>query len=376
MARFLQINDFAGSQGGAELHMALLSELLEAKGHEVILFPVRELYRKLSTKGLREKLEGILSSPGIDVAHVHMLDHPFLHLLEALYARGVPIIQTLHDHRPICPAGSLFRKGKLCPRCKGGAFYQAGFSACVNMPLALSLWARLTIMGQSPYGCVAKFIAPSRALIDTYRKWGFYYPMVHLANFLDMPSYEPYYRDDSRKVAYFGRLSPVKGINTLMEAVKGLPVELHIIGRGELEGALERKIRSGGFDNVVLRGYLSGDRLREAVNEAFCVVVPSECVENLPYAVMEAFALGKPVIGTMMGGIPELVEDGTRGFLFPAGDTAALREKIEILFRDRDKALAMGHQARQFAEESFSPDRYYHAFMELVKGVLRVPGVP
>ena len=105
--------------------------------------------------------------------------------------------------------------------------------------------------------------------------------------------------------------------------------------------------------NVKFLGHLSGDRLNSVLRSASFVVLPSECYENAPMSVLEAFAYGKPVLGARIGGVPELIDDGTDGLLFESGNVDDLAEKIHYIIANKDKLPEMGKRARRKIEEKF-----------------------
>ncbi|WP_211435974.1 glycosyltransferase family 4 protein [Candidatus Kuenenia stuttgartensis] len=114
-------------------------------------------------------------------------------------------------------------------------------------------------------------------------------------------------------LVYFGRLAPEKGLYTLIKATKLLntnrKVEVKIIGDGPIKGDLEEKAKSDGSNNIQFPGYIKGEALYKEIKKCLAVVLPSEWYENNPMSVLEAFALGVPVIGAKIGGIPELVKE-------------------------------------------------------------------
>jgi glycosyltransferase involved in cell wall biosynthesis len=152
---------------------------------------------------------------------------------------------------------------------------------------------------------------------------------------------------------YLGRLSKEKGVMTLLDALESTPgVRLRIAGAGPLAIPLQDRVTR---DKLPVRflGQISGEALHDAIRAARAVIVPSEWYENQPFAILEAFALGVPVIGTAIGGIPELVTDGETGRLVPPGDPRELANAIQALDSDPDAAFAMGKNARGFIERSF-----------------------
>jgi len=150
----------------------------------------------------------------------------------------------------------------------------------------------------------------------------------------------------------------------LVDAVKGLDIVLKVIGSGPLEGDLKVKVINEQTDNVKFLGYKTGDELKNEIKKSMAIILPSEWYENNPRTVLESFALGKPVIGARIGGIPELVIDGKTGYTFETGNVEDLRDKIEDLINNPMKISEMGRNARKFVEENFNSEKHYQ---ELIK---------
>ena len=153
-------------------------------------------------------------------------------------------------------------------------------------------------------------------------------------------------------ILFVGRDDPVKGVKYLIEAfekIKGKfsDFELILVGEGMPGGKLPL------------------EQVREKMKNCYCLIVPS-LSEGLPRVIMEAMALAKPVIGSNVGGIPELIEDGQNGFLFKAGDSGDLAEKLRTLLKDKKMALEMGQRGREFVKEKFSNEKYISNYIEMI----------
>jgi glycosyltransferase involved in cell wall biosynthesis len=215
------------------------------------------------------------------------------------------------------------------------------------------------------------FIAPSLFLKEKLSAMGLKVRIVHLPHFIDVSGVTPELKGPKKPAyVYFGRLDPEKGLATLALAASGLPWTCTIIGDGELRPALERAAREAGPGRLALRPHLDQSGLREEVRRSSFAVLPSEWHENAPFMVLEAFALGKPVVGARIGGIPELVRDGETGLLFEPGDAEDLRRKISAMASDPGLTEAMGRRARSFVEERLNPAGHYHRLMEVYESLL------
>jgi len=124
------------------------------------------------------------------------------------------------------------------------------------------------------------------------------------------------------------------------------------------------------YSGVEFTGYKAGEELKGLIKRASFVVVPSECYENCSMSVLESMALGKPVIGSRIGGIPEQIEDGKTGFLFEMGNADELAEKMMILASDKELRKKMGRAAREKLERKYSLDVHCTKLMEIYEELL------
>jgi glycosyltransferase involved in cell wall biosynthesis len=199
---------------------------------------------------------------------------------------------------------------------------------------------------------------------------GFRGRVEYLPNFVHAEDYEPNYTASERSVVYLGRLSREKGIATLIEAVRGLDLTLKIIGDGPLRAQIEAQLDAAGQENVRLLGHKAGDELSEEIRKCMFAVIPSEYFENNPRAVIEAFALGKPAVGSRIGGIPELIRDGETGYVHTMGDASDLRQKIAKLAADLPAIERFGRNARRLVETELSAGQHYGRLMQLYDSAL------
>jgi len=396
----LLANKFFFEKGGAEKSLFETARLLQAHGHQTRFFAMRHARnlpcadarhfvsevdyedrslrmrlksgaRMLYSLEAARKLSGLLDDARIDIAHLNNIYHQLSpSILRTLRRRGVPMVMSLRDYKVVCGSYQMLAHDRPCEACRGGHHLQATLKRCVKDSLAASVLTTVEmtlhhrVLGL--YGLVDVFISPSAFLKDKVREMGFPGEVVHLPNFVGgLEQVLPQYGSAAPRLVYSGRLGREKGLATLVRAVKGLPLRLEIIGEGPERGPLEALVRQQGLDNVAFAGYLSGDALQERVRAAAAVVVPSQWYENNPRSVIEAFALGKPVIGARIGGIPELVRHGDTGLTFTPGDVQALRGCIDELLAHPARAADMGRRGRELVETELSPARHYAGLMQV-----------
>jgi glycosyltransferase involved in cell wall biosynthesis len=179
-----------------------------------------------------------------------------------------------------------------------------------------------------------------------------------------LPSYEGQY------VLSVGRLSHEKGLPTLLESMLGTGLPVRVAGSGPMEASLrELAAKDGG--SIVLEGHCDGPKLADLYRNAAFVVVPSEWYENAPMSILESFAYGKPVIGTRIGGIPELITEGTHGYLVPPESPEQLKTAIRKLWNDRQAQASMGRNARKLIETKFSQNIRTASLLRIYQSVSR-----
>jgi glycosyltransferase involved in cell wall biosynthesis len=216
------------------------------------------------------------------------------------------------------------------------------------------------------------FIAPSRFIRDKYIENGFPKDkIVYIKPFIEISEFSPQFAP-GKYILFFGRLHAQKGITDLINAVSGLSdVSLKIVGSGPEEEAISKLIQEkSASDKIELLGPLYGEKLKEIIRNSAFVVMPSASYENAPFSVIEAFALGKPVIASNIGGLPELIENGKTGLLFDAGNIADLKNSIEYLFSHPCIIRSMGLAARLFVEKNFSDSSHYEKILEIYNQAL------
>jgi len=402
--KILQINKFFFLKGGAERYFFQLSELLNSRGHQVIPFSmqdprnlpspfanrfvshvalngsgpiaerVKTAFRVLYSLEAKHKLEGLVLEERPDLAHLHNIAHQLSpSIIGVLKKSGIPVVQTLHDYKLACPAYLMIAEGEPCDACIPGKFYNVLLKRCTQDSLAASAVSCVEMYLHRlmrTYSKVDAFLCPSRFIMGIMKRAGFSEDkLYHIPNFVDGGAYEPSFKRSGYFI-YVGRLSREKGLDVLLDAKRRVKrPDLVVVGDGELREELERTASNGG--GISFSGFLSKDRLAEVWRGAAFTVVPSVWYENFPYAILESFAFGKPVIASRIGGMPELVRDGENGFLVEPGDSEELAERISYLASKPEELSRMGRLARRAVEERYSVEKHYESIMSLYERMLK-----
>jgi glycosyltransferase involved in cell wall biosynthesis len=264
----------------------------------------------------------------------------------------------------------------VCERCRGSRFSQCTIRRCKKDSLAASLVATLEAEAHRFLRRPAKadaFIAPSEFLRGKFIEFG--WPadkFITLPNFNNQPLASHVDMPSGSRVLFAGRLERVKGLMTLVEALREAPgVQLDIAGDGPLRDEIEALAASPDWSgaDIRLHGHVNREVLGQLTDEARLIAVPSEWYENSPYAVIEAFARARPVIATRIGGLPELVEDGVNGILVQPGSSEQIAEAVGRILGDSDLWNRLAHGARQTADER-SAAEYVSSVEKLYASVL------
>jgi glycosyltransferase involved in cell wall biosynthesis len=404
--RILTVHKFHYIEGGAERYLFNQTRLLEGKGHAVIPFSMhhprnqhsayqgyfaehfnpeqlrevqykpwalaQRVARVCYNRNAQQQLDRLIRDVQPDLAHVHSIYH---HLspavLHTLKAHRLPVVMELHDYKLICPNYILLDgQGHLCEACRGHRFFRAFWKKCFRnsypASLLVAVEASLHKWLKSYHRHIDLFISPSRFLADKMKQYGFGDKTIVVQPYtLDVASYVPYY-GPSDYFIFMGRLTHEKGVRFLLEAAEKIRnSQLYICGTGPMEEELRQIARQRRLDHVRFMGYQSGEALKELVAKARFTVVTSEWHDNSPLVIYESLSLGKAVIGSRLGGIPELIEEGVDGFTYQAGDLQDFVAKVQRLIDNPDKAIAMGQKARAKAERFFAPEPHYQRLMQL-----------
>ena len=304
-----------------------------------------------------------------DLLHCHNIYHQLTPSIINVAARmGVPVVLTLHDYKPVCPVYTQLCKGEVCTKCSGGRFEALLTQRCADGSLGRSalLWAEARYHAAiRSYQRVGKFIAPSRFMRDAVvRRFG-EDRVVHIPNGIDASAIEVTGQDGGF-VLYLGRLSPEKGVETLLRAHAADNASWRLVVAGS--GPLLDSFRSR-FPLAEFTGHLTGESLKTRLRQAAVVVVPSEWHENSPLSILEAMAHAKPIVASRIGGIPELVRNGETGLLFEPKDTQQLSSRIRMLLDDSDLRTKLGRRARRIVESEYSLGRHGAALLSVYESL-------
>jgi len=324
---------------------------------------VRGVARMLYSTSASRGMDAVLADFRPDVVHLHNIYHQLSpSVLRPVARRRIPAVMTLHDYKLACPTYQFLDHGKLCQACLGGHFQHAVLRRCKDGSLGSSavmageLFVHTVTRAYSP---VRVFICPSHFLEGRMRAAGvFPGRMAHVPHFIETKGI-PMQSSTGRGILVAGRLSPEKGVDIAIRAVGAIDgATLDIAGTGPEEGSLRALAESLAPGRVRFHGLVDKNDVQRLMLAAAVVVVPSRWYENQPMVVLEALARGVPVVGSALGGMPELIEPGATGDLVPANDPAALAAALRPYVADPGHGYAMRDRARAVIVTKFAPRQH------------------
>ena len=423
--RILFCNKYNYPFSGTEVYIFEAMELLRSRGHETALFSMADergrptpydrhfvphidfkqprrwpdktwlgkvRFNKIKTVAsavysweARRRIRAMIADFRPDIAHVRNIYH---HLSPAilweLKAQNVPVLYHLNDFKVLCPNYNLLSHGEACEKCKGGRFWQLLREKCYrgSGPRAILVAEAYVHKWLGTYHeCVDCFLAPSRFVRDKFVEHGW-----DASRFEVLPHFqhlEPVagLPDDNAPLLYFGRLSPEKGVDDLLHAMRRLPkLRLTIAGDGPEGDRLRQLAAQMELRNVEFAGNLSGEELDHAIAGSRFTVLPSHAYETLGKTILESYARGRAVIATDWGSRRELVHEGTTGLLYRMGDRDELVEAIQLLSSRPEVARTMGLAGRELVRERYSPETHYEAlvgaYARVIDGKKRLAETP
>ncbi|WP_027358833.1 glycosyltransferase family 4 protein [Desulforegula conservatrix] len=325
------------------------------------------------SNGSRQKIGDFIKRYAPDIVHVHNF-FPLItpSVYDACIENNIPIVQTLHNYRIICPNALLMRDGHICEECINKIPYKAVLNRCYRNSIPGSASVAFMIefhkRKKTWQNKVNRFIALSEFSKSKFIQAGLPENKITVKpNFTgknltvtpDTESQEPF-------ALFAGRLSEEKGVDTLMDAWQNLPYSLIIAGDGPLMQSAIKK----GKKNFHFHGMLDKKKLINKMNDSSFIVLPSICYENFPMVIAEAFSLGIPVLASRLGGMAEIIKDGVNGLHFESGNPKDLADKARWLFEHPEECRKMGENALKTYEEKYTPEKNYEMLMDIYNEVI------
>jgi len=348
---------------------------------------IKAVTNSIVSKNALRAIDQVLAEHEISIAHLHNIHHYITPaIISKLKKAGVKILWSLHDYQIICPVNTFISHGKICERCITGKFYHCTTHTCKRDSVAVSFLASIEAYyyhTRGTYNQVDAYLCPSAFLRSKFLQAGFDEAKLFVSNLCyDINFVDNFIQENkSRNVSfsnstkgnnyilYVGRLEDVKGIRTLISAVEGTPITLKIAGAGGAEDEFRKLVRDKNLTNIEFLGFQDKASVFELTMNAKFVVVPSEWYENFPFSVIESFLFSKPVVGSRIGGIPELVKHEQTGLLFEAGNISELRVNLLRLWNDDAAIERWGKNARSLVYEIVNFDSHWQKLQLVLNSI-------
>lgn len=385
--KILQVHNFYQQPGGEDLAFATECDLLTSHGHTVVRHSVHnDAIAGMSSiaAGLGTIWNGssyrhvsqLLATEAPDIVHAHNtfpLISPSLY--DAAHRAGIPVVQTLHNYRLLCPSATLYRNGAVCEECVGSLVpYGAVVHGCYrDSSLASAAVASMLSIHRIAGTWTRKvntYIALTEFARNKFVQGGL--PAERITLKPSVLAADPGEGDGHGGYALFaGRLAAEKGLDTLLDAWEqlGSRMPLRIAGSGPLAGYVQSRCER--LANVQYLGQCSRTEIRDLLQKAAVLVVPSGWYEGCPMSIVEAFACGTPVIASQLGSLSEVVSNGVNGFHFRPGAPADLVDKVQRILADTEKWRGMRRAARATYEAKYTPEMNYQLLLEIYRQSLR-----
>lgn len=380
--KILMVHNRYRQPGGEDAVFAAETEILRKHGHEVVeylddnrridgLNPLVAAANTVWSYASREKLSQVLRETKPDVVHFH---NTFLQISPAAYyacwKTAQPVVQTLHNYRLLCPVATFFRDGHVCEDCLDrtppwpavlhGCYHNSRMQTAVVA--AMLVFHRLLKTWQNQ---VHVYIALTEFVRRKFIEGGL--PEEKIVVKPNFVYSDPGIREGKGEyVLFVGRLSPEKGIKTLLWAWQYLQkIPLKIVGDGPLMDEIRAYVKMHTLEWVELIGRCNHEEVLELMKGARFLVFPSEWYEGFPVTIAETFACGVPVIASRLGAMAEIVDDGRTGLHFEPGNSEDLAAKVKWAWTHLDQMLQMGREARAEYEAKYTAERNYKMLINI-----------
>lgn len=395
----LNVNQSSIIRGGSDIYWQSLSGLLKENNHVVYdyysiengrdktncIYPkaldfenpdLMSILKYCYNVDAGKKIARFISDKKINTAHLHIYYGKLTaSILKPLCEANIPIVQTLHEYKLVCPTYKLYRNGNVCHECRNNNFYNALVNKCNRNSFSRSLLSTVESYVSLLCGSQSKiehFITVSDYQRNEILKMGFApHNVTTIHNFIDDSGFEPSHKNPEY-ILYFGRIEKEKGIDVIIDAARILctkNIKFILAGEGSYLNRARSIVNELGLSNIEFLGYKNKNEIIELINGSFTVIAPSLWYETFGLVLLEAFSCAKPVIASNIGGMTEIINDGVDGFLVLPGSAEELAEKIEFIVSNPRQAQYMGEAGYKKQKSVFSKQAHFKKLMSVYSQV-------
>ncbi|MHB1807492.1 MAG: glycosyltransferase family 4 protein [Thermoplasmataceae archaeon] len=401
--KILRLNSISGPVGGVEMYIENTDKLLTERGNSVLTVTltggesvqknqynveikitskqIRRVFQDISPQeNLLKELENLYDRFKPDLIHLHHYRIAFSTIYKFINSKNVPVVFTAHDALVVCPLSTLVKPGSII--CEGGVGIRCGFTGCKihsHLPYEIMLEKSFRKLSEMK---IKALICPSYSVMNYLISNG-YNPAVHLPSysFFDesIVRVEPNYVKilSQKNIGYIGRLEWYKGVDDLIRGFsifssKHPDYNLLIAGTGPFESNLKKLSSMLGIDKKIeWLGKINTEQREEFYKNIVCNVVASKYWENFALSAQESLLRAVPTIGTEIGGIPEIVQNGRTGYLVRISSPYEIASKLEqIIANKEDSTVKMMKIGREFILKNLNPEKHMGGLMNIYEKVL------
>ena len=399
--KILMVNKFLYPRGGSESYMLKLGQQLLKLGHEVEYFGMYDeqntvfnsagMYTQnmdFHSKGLarflypfkiiysfeaKRKISKVLDEFRPDIVHMNNINFQLTpSIIYAVKKRKIPLVQTVHDYQMICPNHLFysFSESKPCTRCLNGSKWNCLKFRCIHnstIKSFLGVLESLFYSAKKTYKKVDLYICPSSFLEKKLEESSAIYngKTFKIHNFIEKGDIKKEGQNQKPYIVFVGRLSKEKGVSLLAQVAKLMPdYNFVVAGNGPDEDVLYD------IENVRLTGFLTGNELKEVMENSKLLIAPSVCFENCPLSILEAHSMGIPVVTMNSGGMAELVKDSITGTLVSYPDAEHIKEAIKKTIDDDDYYNTLKENCIKESENILTVETYCDILLERYKDLI------
>lgn len=381
--KILQVHNYYQIPGGEDTVVANEKKLLEDHDHEVVQYSrnnsemktfsmVRKLLLPFTTifnPRTYKEVKSIIKKQDIDIVHVHNtlnLISPAVYY--AALSCKVPVVQTVHNFRLLCPGATFYRDGHICEDCMEHGLGCAVKHNCYReskvqtLACVINTWIhRMTgIYNKINYLCLTEFTR--QKMIQVYPKAKNYIKPNFVYDEGGNAEPEDYY-------LFIGRIEEIKGVQVLIDAFAQMPdINLKMAGTGVLDQAIQNRIEKERLTNIEMLGFQAKSDINRLLKHARALIMCSQWYETFGMVIAEAYSNGTPVIVGNIGNIKDLVVDGKTGILFEYDSSNALANAVRCV--ENMDSKQMGEKGYQLFRENLSSEANYEQLRKIYQKVL------
>ncbi|MGF1717046.1 glycosyltransferase family 4 protein [Photobacterium chitinilyticum] len=394
--KIINVNQSSRVVGGSDIYWKSLTELLRSNGNEVFefhpsvesdaVFPkeldfnnpkLLDFFKYCYNYEAEKKLNKFVEMHNPQLAHLHIYYGKLTaSILKPFQQRDIPVVQTLHEYKIVCPTYKMYRDNKVCYACSNNNFYKAALYKCNRNSIPRSILTSLesyVSLIKGSQSMIQQYISVSDYQRNELIKMGIDGNKVKTVhNFIEDSLFFPEY-NDGEYFLYFGRVEKEKGIDVIIdtaERTKKHGAKFLVVGDGNYLKEALSIVNTRNIDNIKFHGPTSRNNISTLINKSIAVLAPSLWSETFGLVLLEAFACSKPVIASDIGGMTEIITDGTDGFLVSPGSVDELVDKVIFLSSNVKVAKEMGASGLIKQKTLFSKKAHYEKIKSIYRELL------